>query len=110
MNNQKTFSGVGVSGGAFVGRVKIVKNREDYKELAKENLAVLSTPEREHIHLLKRAGAIVTETGGLLGHIAKVAREDNIPFVSGVSDATKIFKDNDMVELDAGKGVIKFAE
>jgi len=106
MDNLKTFSGTGVSGGLFVGKVKIVKSDADCKRLTKENVAVLSSPEREHLHLLKRAGAIITETGGLLGHISKIAREDNIPFISGVPDATKKFKVGDTVEMDASRGIV----
>lgn len=109
MDTEKIFSGIGVSGGIFVGRVKIVSNEADCKALDKTHVAVLAVPTREHIHLLKRASAIVSETGGLLGHIAKVAREDNLVFVGGIKDAASLFKDEDLVCVDGSKGTVTYA-
>ncbi|KKU68296.1 MAG: hypothetical protein UX89_C0005G0010 [Parcubacteria group bacterium GW2011_GWA2_47_16] len=98
-----------MSGGIFVGKVKIVRNEADCKALDKTHVAIVAVPDRKHIHLLKRASAIVTETGGLLGHIAKVAREDNLTFVGGIQDAASLFKDKDLVCVDGSKGTVTYA-
>src|SRR3989338_3652654 len=56
---------------------------------------------------MKKAGAIVTNTGGLISHAAITARELKIPCIVGAGNATLIFKDEDMVEVNADEGVIK---
>ena len=56
---------------------------------------------------MKRATAFVTEIGRLTCHAAVVAREYGVPCVVGLKNATKNFKDGDMVEVDANKGIVK---
>ena len=56
---------------------------------------------------LKKAGAIVTEQGGITSHAAIVSREFGIPCIVGVKDITKIIKDEDVIEVNANIGVVK---
>ena len=49
----------------------------------------------------------VHERGGIACHVAIIFREMRIPCVIGTKVATKILKDNDLVEVDADKGIIK---
>jgi len=57
--------------------------------------------------LFDKAGAIVTNQGGLLSHAAIVAREKKIPCIVGTGRATSALKDGDLVEVDADKGLVK---
>jgi pyruvate,water dikinase len=68
-------------------------------------ISTMTTP--DFVVLMHKAGAIVTDIGGMLCHAAIVSREINKPCVIGTKFATKIFKDGDMVEVDADKGVVK---
>ena len=61
----------------------------------------------EFIPLIRKAAAIVTDAGGILCHAAIVAREMKKPCIVGTKVATKAFKDGDLVEVDANKGVVK---
>jgi pyruvate,water dikinase len=56
---------------------------------------------------MKKAGAIITNSGGITCHAAIVAREIKIPTLIGTKIATKIFKDGDLVEVDANKGIVR---
>ena len=56
---------------------------------------------------MKKAGAIITDMGGITCHAAIVSRELGIPCVIGTKIATKVFKDGDEVEVDATKGVVR---
>jgi len=56
---------------------------------------------------MKKAGAIVTDEGGITCHAAIVSRELGIPCVVGTKIVTKVFKDGDLVEVDANKGLVK---
>ncbi|MBU1164087.1 hypothetical protein KKA15_00820 [Patescibacteria group bacterium] len=56
---------------------------------------------------MKKAGAIITNVGGLTCHAAIVSRELKIPCVVGTKIATKVFKDGDKVEVLATRGIIR---
>lgn len=64
----------------------------------------MTTP--EHISLMKSAGAIVTDLGGILSHAAIVARELKKPCIVGTGNATVIIKKGDELEVDADKGLV----
>lgn len=61
----------------------------------------------DFVPLMKKAGAIVTDAGGILSHAAITARELKKPCVIGTATATKVFKDWDLVEVDANKGIVR---
>jgi pyruvate,water dikinase len=56
---------------------------------------------------MKKAGAIVTDLGGMTCHAAIVSRELRIPCIVGTKLATKAFKDGDVVHVDATHAVIR---
>ena len=58
------------------------------------------------VPVMKIAGAIVTDQGGITSHAAIVSRELDVPCVIGTKIATKVLKDNDFVEVDASKGIV----
>ncbi len=55
----------------------------------------------------KKAGAIITDEGGITCHAAIVARELGKPCIIGTKIATKVLKDGDMVEVDADHGIVR---
>ncbi|MFA5931453.1 MAG: PEP-utilizing enzyme [archaeon] len=57
--------------------------------------------------LFDKAGAIVTDEGGIACHAAIISREMHIPCIVGTKNATKILHDGDLVEVDASKGTVK---
>ena len=59
------------------------------------------------IDIAKKAAAIVTDEGGMLSHAAIISREFGIPCIVGTHYATKVFKDGDLVEVDADKGIVR---
>ncbi|HWB70412.1 MAG TPA: putative PEP-binding protein, partial [Solirubrobacterales bacterium] len=56
------------------------------------------------VPLMRRAAAIVTDTGGMTCHAAIVSRELGIPCVVGTGEATKVLDDGMTVTVDAGLG------
>jgi phosphohistidine swiveling domain-containing protein len=57
--------------------------------------------------IIRLAKGIVTDEGGVTSHAAIVSRELGIPAVIGTIHATKVFKDGDLVEIDADNGIVK---
>jgi len=77
----------------------------DKIEIGDVLIAVMTRP--DYLPAMQKAIAFVTDEGGITCHAAIVAREMKKPCVIGTKIATKTFKDGDMVEVDAEKGVVK---
>ncbi|MFH1900182.1 MAG: PEP-utilizing enzyme [Patescibacteria group bacterium] len=93
--------------GKAKGRVKIIIRPSDMKKMNKGDVLVSIATDPDIVPAMKKAGAIVTEQGGVTSHAAIVARELGIPCVIGTKIATKVFKNGDLVEVDAIKGIIR---
>ncbi|MFH1316069.1 MAG: PEP-utilizing enzyme [Candidatus Woesearchaeota archaeon] len=93
--------------GSAIGKVKIIMTLEEFPKMNKGDILVTFMTRPEYVPLLKKAAAIVTEEGGITSHAAIVSRELNIPCVIGVKEVTTILKDDDIIEVDAEKGVIR---
>jgi pyruvate, water dikinase len=68
----------------------------------------MTTP--DFVPIMGKAGAIITDEGGITCHAAIVSREMKIPCVVGTEIATKVLKDGDLVEVDADNGVVRKVE
>lgn len=60
--------------------------------------------------LLTRAGAIVTDEGGVACHAAIICRELKIPTLIGTGAATHAIKTGDLLEVDATSGQVRILE
>jgi phosphoenolpyruvate synthase/pyruvate phosphate dikinase len=76
----------------------------------KGDFLVAETTSPELMPACQKAGGIITDQGGMLSHAAIVSRELNIPCIVGTSNATEAIKDNDVVEVDADRGVVHIIE
>lgn len=111
----KIIQGQVASKGRVSGKVKIIlvdysnlnKLNREIKKMKQGDILVAETTAPEFMVAVKKAGAIVTDMGGLMSHAAIVSREFGIPCIVGTKFATHILKDGDFVEVDAEKGVIK---
>ena len=61
----------------------------------------------DYIAGMKKAAAIVTNEGGITCHAAIVSRELGIPCIIGTKIATQVFKDGDLVEVNANHGWVR---
>ena len=58
------------------------------------------------VPLIKKAGALITDEGGITCHAAIMSREFQKPCIIGTKIASRILKDGDTVEVDAVKGEV----
>jgi|GEM_PF-1643576 len=99
--------------GHFIGRVKVIRESlhgVSIEEINKMNLGdvlVATSTSPDMMLAIKKAGAIITDAGGLLSHAAIVAREFNIPCIVGTGRATAVLSDGDKVEVDAARGEVR---
>jgi phosphohistidine swiveling domain-containing protein len=92
--------------GKVIGRARIVLNvhRANLKE---GEILIASMTRPEFLPLIKKAGAIITDEGGITSHAAILSRELKKPCIIGTKNATCVIKNGDMIEVDAKKGIIK---
>ncbi|MDB5204656.1 MAG: phosphoenolpyruvate synthase, partial [Candidatus Taylorbacteria bacterium] len=97
---QTELQGTSAFRGLVRGVVKIVISSNDFKKVNQGDILVTSTTRPDYIKVMEKAGAFVTNEGGMLSHAAILAREMKKPCVIGTKVATKVLKDGDLVEVD----------
>jgi len=93
--------------GKAKGVVKLVFTPEDMDKMNEGDILVSQATSPDLISAMKKASAMVTNTGGLICHAAITSRELKIPCVVGTNNATLVFKDGDMIEVEAESGVVR---
>jgi len=93
--------------GKAQGKVRILKRKNQVSEFKDGEILISPMTTPDFVPAMKRAAAIVTDEGGIVCHAAILARELKKPCVIATKFATKIFKDGDIVEVDANKGIVK---
>ena len=88
----------------ITGRIHILLDPTKNEEFKEGEILVAPMTSPEYIFAMKKAIAVLTDTGGLTSHAAIVSRELGIPCIVGTKYASKIFKDGDVVEVDPVKG------
>ena len=96
---------VGARGHA-VGKVRKILSTVDLDTFVEGEILVTVYTGPEFVPAMKKALAIVTDTGGITCHAAIVSRELGTPCVVGTKIATRVLKDGDLVEVDATRGVV----
>jgi len=95
------------SPGKTKGKVVIVHSIHDVRKVERGNILVANSTNPTYVPAMERAGAIVTDEGGLLSHAAIVSRELKVPCVVGTKTATRVMNDGENISVDANKGIIK---
>lgn len=99
-------TGTAASPGKAVGKVKIVKNPKEIGKVEAGDILVAVMTSPDFVPAMKKAGAIVTNEGGLTSHAAIVSRELGIPCIVGTKEATQKLKTGDTVTVDGEKGLV----
>lgn len=103
----KIIKGVVGSIGYVKGKVCVLHGLSDNKKIKAGEIMVVSGTSIEYLSAMHKAAAIIAEIGGITSHAAVVSRELRKPCITRVEHATKIFKDGDLIEVDANKGIVR---
>ena len=95
--------GTTASPGSATGPVCVVRSREDAVDLPVGAIMVVAQPLPFWATALDRAAAVVSERGGVAGHLANVAREFHCPALFGIEDATRLLREGRIVTVAAGR-------
>ena len=103
-----TLFGMPASPGQATGRCVVIHHESAslFNSVKKGDIIVSDTTTPDMTPIMNKAGAIVTDLGGVTSHAAIVCRELKIPAIVGVGNATERLKTGQMVTVNADKGTI----
>jgi len=93
--------------GRATGKAKLLFGEKDMEKVNRGDIVVSPMTYPKFVPALAKASGIITDFGGILCHAAIVSREFGVPCIVGTENATKVFKDGDLVELNAYDGVAR---
>lgn len=99
-------SGVAASPGRYTGPAKVIIEVADFAKLRPGDVLVCPETTPQWAVLFGSAGALVTDTGGLLSHPAIIAREYGVPAVVATGNATHLVRDGQLVTVDGSAGEV----
>ncbi len=113
LENMKTVSeikGSIVSHGKVEGVARVITDLAEQGKIQPGEIIITPQTRPQYNHIIAFAKAIVTDEGGQLAHAAILAREKEIPCITGTINATRIIKTGDLILVDADRGIIKILE
>ncbi len=87
--------------GVAYGPVYIVKNDVDKLKFVPGSVLVTAQALPRWAPMLGSAAAVITEIGGITGHLGNVSREFSVPAIFGLSGATEKFQSGQEITVDA---------
>ena len=100
-------TGLGASPGRASGKVRILASPKEGARLERGEVLVAAMTSPDWMPTLRRASAIVTDSGGMTCHAAIVSRELGIPCVVGTHGATRSLEDGQVVTVDGTAGEVR---
>lgn len=98
--------GVAVSPGVGMGQVFVARKEADMLSFPRGAILVVERALPRWAPLLSRASGMISETGGMAGHLASVAREYHLPAVFSLPRACSLLENAGEITLDAGRCTI----
>ena len=98
--------GIAASIGIASGPVRIIFSPDEIDKVVQGEVLVTEKTNPDFVPAMKRAKAIVTDTGGQTSHAAIVSRELGIPCVVGTGTATHVLKNEQVISVDGAKGLV----
>ncbi|UXA19801.1 phosphoenolpyruvate synthase [Mycobacterium sp. SMC-4] len=96
--------GLPAAPGEAAGTVRVLLTPEEGSRLQAGEVLVSQMTNPDWLPTMRRAAALVTDTGGMTCHAAIVARELGVPCIVGARTATTDLKDGMLVTVDGTHG------
>ena len=100
------FTGLGAAPGGATGIVRLIASGRELDKVKQGDIMVTKMTMPDMVPGMKRAGAIVTDEGGMACHAAIVSRELGCPAVVGTKKATTVLKEGMEITVDGSKGIV----
>ena len=96
--------GKSVGGKIGAGRVRVIRNVSELGRFQPGEVLVAPMTDPDWEPVLRKAAAVVTDSGGRTCHAAIISRELGIPCVVGTHDATRVLCDEQLVTVSCAEG------
>ncbi|MBI2356342.1 MAG: hypothetical protein HYV13_04015 [Candidatus Doudnabacteria bacterium] len=97
-------------GGMIRGRARVCLDKHEIGKVKRGDILVAQFTTPDFVPAMEKAVAIVADQGGLSSHAAIVSRELGVPCVIATQNGTRIIHDDDLLEVDAQKGIVRILE
>lgn len=108
--SEKVLKGNTACRGKVVGKVKVIHELSEINKVQAGDILVARMTTPDYMVAVNKCVGIITDEGGITCHAAIVSREFGIPCLIATHNATKLLKDNDLVQLDATNGIARVIE
>lgn len=106
--DHRVLKGVVASQGRVRGTCKIVVRANDAREQFPDGTILVSeSTDPDLLKLLRVAGGVLTQQGGVTAHAAIICRELGVPAIIGIPGLLESVRDGDVLEVDAFSGTVK---
>lgn len=111
VQGSKVQTGEALSPGLVYGEIRVVINPETVQtdSWPQNTILVAESTDPGWTGLFLKSKAVIVEKGGVLSHCAIVAREMNLPAISGIKQCHLKFKDGEKVWVDGNNGRVTLA-
>lgn len=103
---QPLLRGLGASSGIASGAVRKLDSPTEGHRLQPGEILVAPMTNPDWVPTIRRAGAVVTDSGGSTCHAAIVSRELGVPCVVGTRTATSDLEEGQTITVDGGAGTV----
>jgi len=100
------FKGVGCSEGMVSGTAFIVSSYDDTAKVTEDDIVITKSADPGWTPVLLQCKGMVAEVGGILSHIATIARENNVPMIVGLENITDRLKTGQQITIDGSAGTL----
>jgi phosphoenolpyruvate synthase/pyruvate phosphate dikinase len=100
-------TGIAASPGRYTGTVRIIHSEAEFDKLRSGDVLVCAVAPPVWSVLFPSAGALVTDSGGILSNPAIIAREFGLPAVVATRIGTAQLRDDQVVTVDGITGTVE---
>ncbi len=105
-NAKVLLEGLSASPGIASGPARIVKSPKEIGIVQQGDVLVAEMTNPDYVPAMRKACAIVTDSGGKTSHAAIVSRELGVPAVVGCGSATKVLAHDQLITVDGTNGKV----
>lgn len=88
------------------GLSKIIITEKDLANITSEHIVILAELHPKHVSKIKKAKGVITEKGHQHTEIATLLRKHAVPTIFNVTNATKLFRNNQIITIHGDKAEI----
>lgn len=106
---EEFMDGIPVAPGVAEGNALVIQTAEDMRRVTPDSILICSRMSPVYSVVFQTIRGVISEKGGITSTAATIARENNLPAVTGVRSARKMISDGDKIRIDGAKGCVQIS-